>query len=648
MSLIRKLESKGNVFPLAMLIALVTGVFWQTSGFDFINLDDDQYVYSNAPVAAGLAWNSVVWAFTEFHSANWHPLTWISHMADVQVFGMKPGGHHATNFVLHALNSFLAFVALNRLTGSFWRSLAVAALFAIHPAHVESVAWISERKDVLSAFFWLVTIVAYTSYSKSEGAKNDEFAAFLKTGRYWLVVILFTCGLMSKPMVVTLPFVLLLLDFWPLGRIGSARGALRAMIEKTPLFVLSAVSAYITLLAQKSAGATDAMEFLSFGTRVLNAVASFFGYIVMLFVPRNLALAYPYNSNIGLTDVAVPMIVLIAISGLCIHQYKSRRYMLIGWLWYLGTLVPVIGLIQVGIQSMADRYTYIPYFGLFIMLVWGGADIAVRYGGERFAGAAITAAVAVFSIVSFQQTSRWRDSETIFKHTLSVTSGNSLIAHNLCLHFLAANRLTEAERYCTDAIAANSTNALAFNSLGIIGMQQRRYAFAGENFEKAVAISPDSVPYQVNLASSYAFAGRAEEAERVLLDAMSLSAAAQNSGLFFDGFRLIAATYAEMKDFPKALENMKRVVSIAPQRPDSRAYLALVLAEMRDFTESNRQIEGALAAAPNDPRILTIYGRILLMQNRNTEAVGLFEQALKVQPNFEEARTYLKQAREKQ
>jgi tetratricopeptide (TPR) repeat protein len=297
---------------------------------------------------------------------------------------------------------------------------------------------------------------------------------------------------------------------------------------------------------------------------------------------------------------------------------------------------------------MADRYTYVPYFGLFLMLVWGGAEIAERFDAGRNFGFLMIVAVVVLTILGFRQASLWRDQETLYRHTLAVTSGNSLIAHNLCHHLLTTDRLSEAEQYCREAIAARPDYALAYNSLGIIGMQQRKYAFASENFTKAVSIAPESVLFQVNLASALALDGRPEEAERVLQRASEVAGNVPAPDLFFDGVRLIAAAYAERKDFSKALENLKRAVFLAPNRPDARAELAMVMAELKDFAESNRQIEAALAAAPNDPRILTIYGRILMMQNRNTEAIGLFEQALKMQPNHEEARTYLKQAREKQ
>ena len=358
-------RQNSELIVITVLSVLVIFIYAQTVGFGFINFDDNQYVYENPFVASGLHWATIKWAFTEFHSANWHPLTWISHQLDATLFGLNAGGHHATNVIFHLINSILAFVVFNKYTNCFWKSAVVAALFAVHPMHVESVAWISERKDVLSTMFWFLTMWTYFGYVKNDKSRNC----------YLLTLLLFILGLMSKPMLVTLPFVLLLMDYGFLERLKSRHDLKSLVIEKIPFFALSAISSYITILAQKSEGAIQSLEFLPFQTRLLNAVVSYAKYIVSFFYPVKLSVWYPYDENFAVWQIAGSMVLLLAITAFCIWQIRQRKYLLTGWLWFLGTLIPVIGLVQVGSQPIADRYTYIPYFGLFIMLVWGINDL---------------------------------------------------------------------------------------------------------------------------------------------------------------------------------------------------------------------------------------------------------------------------------
>jgi protein O-mannosyl-transferase len=377
-------KTNRELIVFTVLSVLVLAIYWQTTGFGFINLDDNLYVYENGAVLSGLNWNSVKWAFGAFYSANWHPLTWHSHMLDVQLFGGNAGGHHAVNIVLHLINSVLAFTVFRKMTGCFWKSAIVAALFAVHPAHVESVAWVSERKDVLSTLFWLLTMWAYLRYANSEEEKKTKTGGGFKSNEnvdegeksaaspllffsssYLLVLALFALGLMTKPMLVTLPCVLLLMDFWSLERLKTLRDLPALLIEKIPLLALSAVSAFITILAQRSTGAVESLEFLPLGTRALNALVSYAKYVVMLFYPADLAVWYPYEREFPWWQIIGALVLLSAVTALCVSQIRTRKYLLMGWLWFLGTLVPVIGLVQVGSQSLADRYTYIPYFRAF-------------------------------------------------------------------------------------------------------------------------------------------------------------------------------------------------------------------------------------------------------------------------------------------
>ncbi len=368
---------------IAIVLATVTLlVYLPVLRNGFVNYDDPDYILNNPHVKAGLTWSGIAWAFQSTEADNWHPLTWISHMADCQIFGLNPAGHHLVNVLLHAANTLLLFVLLNRLTGALWRSALVAALFAWHPLHVESVAWASERKDVLSAFFWMLTLLAYAKHAAGDKCQVTRTGGFLSrvTGHlsphYFLAVFLFACGLMSKPMVVTLPFVLLLLDFWPLKRItihGSRITIARLIAEKIPFFVLTIASCVVTRIAQS--GAVWSGASLPFSFRLENALMSYVRYLGKMFWPADLALIYPYPHQWPLPAVIAAGLLLGLISVLAVLRAGRFPYLAVGWFWFLGTLVPAIGLVQAGIQSMADRYTYLPGIGLFIVVAWGLNDL---------------------------------------------------------------------------------------------------------------------------------------------------------------------------------------------------------------------------------------------------------------------------------
>ncbi|MDI6828453.1 MAG: glycosyltransferase family 39 protein, partial [Armatimonadota bacterium] len=422
--------------PLLLLVA-TAGSFSLILGNGFINFDDGEYVTENAHVRAGLTWEGLKWAFTTGHAANWHPLTWVSHMLDVEVYGLKPWGHHFTSLLLHIASALLLYGILRRLTGFQWRSALVAGLFALHPLHVESVAWVAERKDVLSAFFWMLTIWAYSYYVESP-----------KIRTYIPVLAFFMLGLISKPMVVTLPFVLLLLDFWPLCRTTFSRNSLciippkkvgYLVLEKIPLFILSAVSCAITYLVQQRGEAVRTLQTVPIADRISNAIFSYVAYIGKMFWPRNLAIFYPYPvEGLPIWEVVWLGLVLICITFVAAYLAWSKPYLIMGWLWYLGTLVPVIGIIQVGSQAMADRYTYIPLIGIFIIIAWGLPDIigftlkskrkgeAIHSFGILPFGAIVS--LVVFAICTWIQVGYWRDSVSLFEHTLAATKDN-VVAH---------------------------------------------------------------------------------------------------------------------------------------------------------------------------------------------------------------------------
>ena len=643
------------------LSALALLIYWQTTGFAFINLDDNQYVFDNPAVRGGLNWESIKWALTAFHSANWHPLTWLSHMLDVRFFGLNAGGHHATNIILHLINSCLAFVVFRKLTGCFWRSATVAALFAVHPAHVESVAWIAERKDVLSTLFWLLTMFAYIRFVKAvetkpesvengeqvdNGEKTSASALPFFSSSYLLVLVLFALGLMAKPMLVTLPFVLLLMDYWALERLKSLRDLPRLIIEKLPFFVLSAVSSYITVLAQRSVGAVESLEYLPLGTRFINALVSYAKYIVTLFYPAKLAVWYPYDRDFPLVQIVGAVVLLAGITALCLWQIRTRKYLLMGWLWFLGTLVPVIGIVQVGAQPLADRYTYIPYFGLFIMLVWGLSDLFERFEfNQKILYALFGAGVLIFAFLSFKQTAVWRNNEILYKNTLAVTKDNFLISHNLCHALAMEDRLDEAENYCRQSLAANPNYYVAHNTVGFIHIKRGLNAEAEQNFQEALRLAPNYALGYANLSVAQSLLGKPVEAEANLEKAVRMSGDTVRADVFIDALNDLALAYTAQGNYQKASENLARILAIDNNNANARANMALTFYHLKRYAEAQKLVESALQLNPNLADAYNTYGLILLAQNRYREAAGLFEKALQLNADYAEARENLAKAK---
>ena len=449
-----------------LLTAAILFAYGQVQNSDFILFDDPLYVTDNPHVQKGLTATGLIWAFTSFSASNWHPVTWLSHMLDCEIFGLNPTGHHWTNLLLHIANTFLLFIILFQMTQAFWQSAFAAALFALHPLHVESVAWVAERKDVLSTFFGMLTILLYYRYvKKSHGMK------------YLLVVLFFSLGLMAKPMLVTLPFVLLLLDYWPLKRFqynaaqtnGIAfQGSFGLIWEKIPLFVLVAITCLLTLTAHESRGAFGSLEAFSMKARISNAVVSYVSYIVKTIWPQNLSVFYPHPSSTLPTWQPIGAAFLIA--GACflaIRKLKQYPYIAVGLFWYLGTLVPVIGLIQVGEQAMADRYTYIPLTGLFIIVAWGAPDLLRKYHSRKrilWVSAAII--LATLTVRTFFQVSHWKNSITLFKHAIRVTENNSAAHTNLGLALFNAGKIEEAIFHYKKALIINPEDVVVLYNLG--------------------------------------------------------------------------------------------------------------------------------------------------------------------------------------
>jgi protein O-mannosyl-transferase len=550
------------------LAGVTLAVYWPLTSHPFIDFDDDQYITGNPNVISGLSWKNVAWAFQTGDAGNWHPLTWISHMIDCDLYGLNPGGHHLTNLLFHIANSLLLFLLLKQMTGGMWRSAFVAALFAWHPVHVESVAWASERKDTLSAFFWLLTLLAYAHYAKKP-----------KVAGYLLALLLFAGGLMSKPMVVTLPFVLLLLDFWPLNRLhlpgfgaGSnlenvptqnpaaksrARVAIFLVVEKIPFFALAAAASVVTFLVQKTAGAFWQAPF-SF--RMANAAVAYARYLFKLFWPTDLAIVYPYPHHWSALFVAGAVLLLVTGSALFVFRARKNPYLVVGWLWFLGTLVPTIGFVQVGVQSMADRYTYIPSIGLFILVVWGvDALFDSRAEWRRFLPLAGGMVLAGCLAVTSLQLNYWHDSMELFLRAVAVTTDN----------------------YVAD------------NALGKVFEKSGQKDKALFLYSETVRLEPRYPQGQFNLAISLLEYGKTDEALQHLIVAANLSP--HDPDIQYD-----LGTFFLLHNQPdKAAEHFMAVIDENPVFPEAQYHLAQALARQHKSGDAITHYRAALRLAPD-------------------------------------------------
>lgn len=492
--------------PLALvLIAAVTIlVYWPVLHNDFIDFDDDVYVTSNMMVRQGLSLKGVLWSISTFHAANWHPLTWLSHMLDVQLFGLNPSGHHATSMLIHTVNSMLLCVLLHRLTGYAGRSLMVALLFAVHPLHVESVAWVAERKDVLSTLFCFLTMWAYVGYTSKPSLQ-----------RYIPVAVFFALGLMSKQMLVTLPVLLLLLDYWALNRFvlrrdGRGGTDLKLLLaEKIPLVVMSAAASLVILRAHASAKALFTVDGESLLLHSGNAFLSYVKYIRNMFWPVDLALFYPFEpSAVTAPRVAGAVVILAVLTGLVVAQGRKRPYLVFGWFWYLIALLPVIGFIRVGGQALADRYTYIPLVGLFIILAWGGAEVAAQWrkGIPALAGVAVIV-VTILSVLTVKQIRYWQSSYALYAHALEVVDGNWLAHNNMGILLSQHNRNADAIVHFQESVRLNPRGIEGVRNLGNSYQMAGRYAEAIEAYRQALRIHPDDVEGHVRLGYAYLITG---------------------------------------------------------------------------------------------------------------------------------------------
>lgn len=485
------------------LAAIVLAVYMQAGNHPFLNFDDDTYVTNNRHVAGGITGSNIIWAFTSVDGANWHPVTWLSHMADVQFYGMNPRGHHLTNVAIHTLSTLLLFLLLVRLTGTTWQSIFVAALFALHPLHVESVAWVAERKDLLCAFFWFLTLLFYAGYVTQR-----------KRLTYILTLLAFVLGLMSKPMLVTLPVVMLLLDFWPLNRFCNVGEPckpfdkfLALTKEKLPFFLCSLFSGIITIYAQNKGGAVAALTALPLRMRSENALISYVTYIGKTVWPHDLAIYYPMPASIPLWKGVCSLAILLLVSAAVIRGGRRSPYLVAGWFWFLITLLPVIGLIQVGGQSMADRYSYIPVIGLFIMAAWGGTDLAKAFNIRQLLLPASVAVISVSAALTWHQLGYWQDNVSLYRHALRVTTGNAIINYNLGSILQARGDLDAAILEYGQSLRIAPNNKNTHNNLGLVLAAKGDLDAAIREYQAALRIDPDDPDLHNNLGAAFAGKG---------------------------------------------------------------------------------------------------------------------------------------------
>lgn len=557
------------VVGVCVFLAAITWLaFGQTRAFQFINFDDNEYVFKNAQVARGLTMEGFVWAFTHVYAANWHPLTWLSHMVDCQLYGLNPGGHHLTNVVLHGTTAMLLFLVLRNMTGALWRSAFVAAVFAIHPLRVESVAWVAERKDVLSGVFFILTIGAYVRYARQPSGL-----------RYGLVMLLFALGLMCKPMLVTLPLVLLALDYWPLNRFavsGENRHSLRRLIvEKLPLLALALGSSLATVFAQKVA--LQPLATVSLMVRVGNAFISCLVYLYQAFWPSCLAALYPFAiDQVRIADVLLAVVALGAISA-AVFFFRNRRYLVTGWLWYLIMLGPVIGILQVGSQAHADRYTYLPHIGLYLLLTWAAADLLERWRHQRVVAGLVSLSVLLaLTLAARTQASHWQNSETLWRRALACTSRNAGAEQNLGQAIHEKGNLDDAIVHFQNALRIDPNQASVHSALGVALLEAGRADQSVAHLKKAVDIDPNDGDAHYNFGNTLLQIGRAKEAVAEYSRALEIN-----------------------PDDTEAQNNLAWVLATCPDADVRNGIRAVALAERADSLTSKKSpvISATLAAA---------------------------------------------------
>ncbi|MHC4570948.1 MAG: tetratricopeptide repeat protein [Planctomycetota bacterium] len=578
-------RNKLHILLICVALVLATVIAFEPVRHNkFIGLDDDLYIVDNSYVKAGLTREGFVWAFTTAHAFNWHPLTWVSHMLDCEFYGLNPVGHHFTNVLFHIVNALLLLLVFNRMTGNLWASAFVAAVFALHPLHIESVAWASERKDVLSTFFWMLTMWAYVQYTERPNI-----------GWYLLVALALCLGLMAKQMLVTLPFVLLLLDFWPLGRFtlkgqsssNSIRAAKhvsiqRCILEKLPLLILSAAASVIVYLVQQSTGLVKSGLQYPLTHRIGNAIVAYIAYIGKMFWPSKLAVFYPHpRGDLPTWQIAGAVLLLVCVTAVVVWKIRQRPYLAVGWLWYLGTLVPVIGLVQIGTHAIADRYTYVPSTGIFIMVAWGAAELLAKWS-HRKAGLGITAGVvlAVLLLCTRVQLKYWQNSFILYERSLAVTE-NNFIMHNLFGNKLfEKGRFDEAIMHFDEVLRIRPQNMKARYNKGRVFLEQGKFDEAVAVFAELLRIERNWPEVQNYLGLAYARKGQFEQAIK------HFAAALQLRPDWYQTYNDLGLAYSLLGKHDLAIQNYKEALRL---KPDYHAALNNLKMALEEQSKINRQ-----------------------------------------------------------
>jgi tetratricopeptide (TPR) repeat protein len=599
---------------IALTLAALTFLVYSrtlTSGCQFLNVDDPEYVTANPHVRAGLSLDGFVWAWTAFHAYNWHPLTWLSLQLDHQLFGLSSIGFHFTNVLLHAANAVLLFWLLLRMTGATWPAAFVAALFALHPTHVESVAWVTERKDTLSTLFWLLTMLAYVRYAERPGVT-----------RYLLVLLVFALGLAAKPMLVTLPFVLLLMDYWPLRRWPTG-GLWRLLLEKLPLILLVAATIPLTVRAQGVAVRT--FEQIPLLVRIQNALVSYVKYLYMNAVPVNLAIFYPHPfDTIPLWQPLAAALFLLLITALVLRYAKRLPYLPVGWFWYVGTLVPVIGLMQVGLHELADRYLYVPSIGFFLLVVWGGAELARRRPAPALAAAGLL--LAVFAGLTIAQVEHWRNSEALWRHALAVTRDNATAHDYLGQALLRQGKLDEAEHHFRQSLRIRDVSSATHGNLAILLAEKGELDEAARHFVQSLRVNPDSALAYTGLAGVRIRQDRLDDARKLLQHALSLEPR------LLDARRGLGKLAEAEGDLAEAETQYRTAVADWPGASQPRLDLAHVLRRRGKHEQALSFLEQLVQTERDSPAVHDHLGQTLEALRRLPEAIEHYDRAVDGEP----------------
>jgi tetratricopeptide (TPR) repeat protein len=645
-------SEKYSIFWISLFLVVITlALYWPVRTYDFVKYDDYKYAAANRYIQSGITSKSIRWAFTSGYASNWHPVTWLSHMLDYEIFGLNPGAYHLVNLCFHIVNTLLILIVFFRMTKALWPSAFIAAVFALHPLHVESVAWIAERKDVLSTFFWMLTMLAYVKYTEKTNAL-----------RYIITLLLFAMGLMAKPMLVSLPLVLLLLDYWPLERIklnikaerentrnnnpqGTLKkeSVLRMFIEKIPFFILTVLSSIVTFIAQQRSGAVQPFDVIDIKSRTGNAIISFVGYISKMLWPSRLAVLYPHpGDSLSLIKVVFFAILLILCTIVVILLSRKHKYFVTGWFWYIITLIPVIGLVQVGIQSMADRYMYIPMTGLLIIIAWGvkGLTASWKHHKRILTASAVLILSAMFVKTSVQL-QYWQNSFVLFEHALDVTSNNYIMHNNFGAFLDEQGQMEQAIEQFQKSLAIKPNSAETRNNLANVLRDTGKADEAINEYYKAIKLKPNFSDAHYNLAIALSSQNKVDEAINEYREAIRLSP--DN----VDAVSNLALELSQKGDYSQSVELYKKALEIEPDNVITHGRFGLALSNLGDNEQAIREFQIVLKSRPDDTEMICNVAIILERQGNISEAIEQYKKALAIDPEYTKAKNLLIKALEK-